>query len=164
MPYKISIPVTDSECATSFGVEIKRQSDMLYQPLEDQFALPIVIDSLEDSVDYNVRITRRCCSGITSPPVVVDITGMVAQPTNVAAFDMSGMDVYVEWDAAPLADSYEVERDTDPYFPSPTSVYSGVFTNFTDASVGSGTFYYRVWSVQAGKVNSDPVVTSIQMT
>ena len=164
MPYKTSIPITDSECATSFGVEIKKASDIVWQPLDDQFAIPIVIENLLDSTDYNVRITRRCCNGVNADPVIVNITGMVAQPTNVAAFDMGGVDVYIEWDAAPLADSYEVERDTDPYFPSPTSVYSGVFTNFTDVSVGSGTFYYRVWSVQAGKQDSTPVVVSINVS
>lgn len=164
MPYKTSINITDSECATSFGVEVKKASDTIWQPLDDQFAIPIVIDNLLDSTDYNVRITRRCCNGVYADPVIVNITGMVAQPTNVNISDIGGGDVYMEWSAAALADSYAAERSTTPGFETPTAVYSGGATNFTDMSVGSGLFYYRVWSIQAGKQNSTPVVVSINVS
>lgn len=164
MPFKTSINITDSECATSFGIEIKKASDLIWQPLDDQFAIPIVVENLMDSTDYNVRITRRCCNGVNADPVIVNITGMVAQPRNVNISDMGGGDVYMEWEAAALADSYEAERSTTPGFETPTTVYSGSSTNFTDMSVGSGLFYYRVWSVQAGKQDSTPVVVSINVS
>lgn len=164
MPYKTSINITDSECATSFGVEIKKASDTVWQPLDDQFAMPIVVENLMDSTDYNVRITRRCCNGVNADPVIVNITGMVAQPTNVYIEDQGGGDVYMEWESVPLADSYAAERSTTPGFETPDAVYSGGATYFTDLSVGSGLFYYRVWSIQAGKQNSTPVVVSINVS
>lgn len=164
MPFRTTINITDSECATSFGVEIKKASDTVWQPLDDQFAIPIVIENLLDSTDYNVRITRRCCNGVYADPVIVNVTGVVAQPKNVTATDIGGGDVYVEWESVPLADSYAAERSTTPGFETPDAVYSGGSTNFIDYSVGSGLFYYRVWSIQAGKQDSTPVVVSVNVS
>lgn len=164
MPYKTSINITDSECATSFGVEIKKASDTVWQPLDDQFSVPIVIENMMDSTDYNVRITRRCCNGVYADPVVVDITGMVAQPKNVNISEIGVGDVYMEWESVPLADSYAAERSTTPGFETPDSVYSGTDTYFSDWGLSSGLYYYRVWSIQAGKQNSTPVVVLINVS
>lgn len=164
MPYKTSINITDSECATSFGVEIKKASDTVWQPLDDQFAIPIVVENLMDSTDYNVRITRRCCNGVNADPIIVNITGMVAQPKNVIISEISAGDVYMEWESVPLADSYAAERSTTPGFETPVTVYSGSGTSFFDYGLSSGLYYYRVWSIQAGKQDSTPVVVSINVS
>lgn len=164
MPYKTSINITDSECATSFGVEVKKASDTIWQPLDDQFAMPIVVENLMDSTDYNVRITRRCCNGVNADPIIVNITGMVAQPRNVHIEDQGFGDVYMEWTAAALADSYAAERSTTPGFETPDSVYSGSDTYFSDLGLSSGLYYYRVWAIQAGKQNSTPVVVSVNVS
>lgn len=163
MPFKTTINITDgSVCATSYGIEIKKSSDMFWQPLENQLSLPIVVENLQDSTDYNVRITRNCCNGTVSDPVIVNITGVVAQPRNFTSEDIGGNDVYLEWDAAPLADNYVLERATSPDFVSGlTTVYSGSGTDYTDTVPGSGSYYYRIVSQQTGYQDSSYVYSDV---
>lgn len=145
MPFKTTINITDSnECATSYGVEIKRASDLEYQTLNDQLSLPIVVEGLEDMTDYNVRITRRCCNGTNSDPVVVDVTGMSPMPTGFTVADMGGGDVYLEWNSIGGIDDYVVERSASPDYSAPDLIYTGSDNYYFDAAVGSGTHYYRV--------------------
>jgi hypothetical protein len=163
MPYKITIPITDGECATSYAIEIKRTSDTLYQPLDNQLSLPIVIDGLEDYQDYDVRITRRCCNGINSAPITISVTGMVPMPSNFQLSDMGGGSVYMEWSPVDGAEEYTVIRDTDPSFSSPVVIYNGALTSHTDTVLSSGIYYFAVKASTTGKVDSDYLVKSIKI-
>lgn len=164
MPYKISIPITDGECAVSYTVEIKKQTDTVYTSYGEQIAVPIVISGLEDAVDYDIRITRRCCNGIYAQPITVQVTGMVAKPTLVWAEDQGAGDIYLEWSLVDGADNYVVDRDTDPAFPSPTNIFSANGQSVFDYSVPSGTYFYRIYAEQTGKVDSDHIIVQIIVT
>ncbi|MHC4599393.1 MAG: S8 family serine peptidase, partial [Planctomycetota bacterium] len=56
----------------------------------------------------------------------------------------------VSWSAVAGASSYDLEEDTNPAFPSPTTVYSGAATSFNVTGNATGTYYYRVRATNAG--------------
>jgi hypothetical protein len=67
----------------------------------------------------------------------------VLQPIENPDFD----GVYtVDWSVAQLANTYVLEQDIDPGFPSPQEVFSGAATSWTVPEPGkvAGTYYYRV--------------------
>lgn len=76
---KITIPITDddTECNQGYIAEYKLTSDSEYtRVFPDPTGSPIEIVGLLDDVEYNVRITRKCCNGSYSPvtSTVVDTT------------------------------------------------------------------------------------------
>lgn len=75
MAYGVQIPIThDSECTQYYRVEYKKDFEQQYKTLPNQFASPIVIEGLDESTNYNIRITRVCCNGQESNIATVDIT------------------------------------------------------------------------------------------
>lgn len=77
---KITIPITDdgTVCNVGYIAEYKLTTDTEYtRVFPDPTGTPIVITNLLDSMLYDVRITRKCCDGVTfSTPTttVVDTT------------------------------------------------------------------------------------------
>ena len=60
-------------------------------------------------------------------------------------FNPTGDDQYVvDWDGVTGADSYVLEESSDPYFASPTVVYSGSDLQYEATGQPGGTWRYRV--------------------
>jgi hypothetical protein len=75
MPYGVSIPVThDSECTSYYQVQIKKDFETQWATLPNQFASPILIQDLDPSTNYNIRVRRFCCNGQQSNLATVNIT------------------------------------------------------------------------------------------
>lgn len=75
MAYGVEIPLThDSECTQRYALQIKKDFETQYQSLPDQFTSPIIIEGLDSSTNYSVRITRHCCNGQVSNIAVVPFT------------------------------------------------------------------------------------------
>ena len=53
-------------------------------------------------------------------------------------------DYWVEWNDPPRADSYTLQEDDSPSFPSPTTRYNGANSQFWVTGQEGGTWYYRV--------------------
>lgn len=167
MAYKTSIEITDHNsagvCTTSYAVDYKAQSDTDYVPLPDQFNSPIEVGGLEDSTDYDIRITRRCCNGLISTPVIVPVSQTTPTPANFVATN-NGSEVDLTWDEVIQADGYEIERADDAGFTiGNTTLYTGVYTPvYTDASVSpTTTYYYRIKAERTGYPDSAYATTSI---
>lgn len=76
------IPIDDFDtvCSQGYQVQYKLAGDPTYTDWPEALTSPIVITGLEDDVAYNVKITRLCCDGTVSDPVVIDITTTVTSP------------------------------------------------------------------------------------
>lgn len=73
--YGVSIPVThDSECTQYYEVQRKKDFETQFQTLPAQYQSPIIMEDLDSSSVYNIRITRHCCNGQASNIGTVTIT------------------------------------------------------------------------------------------
>lgn len=66
-------------------------------------------------------------------------------PTLASIDNANGDGTYlVAWNSVSNADSYTLQEDSNPAFPSPTVRYQGTMSKFTIDNQGGGTWYYRV--------------------
>jgi hypothetical protein len=78
MARRIIQPITDhndgTTCTLYYGVRFKLSSDSAWTDLGNVYAeetgsppyWAIIIDNLEDDVNYDIEITRYCCEGTVS--------------------------------------------------------------------------------------------------
>lgn len=84
----------------------------------------------------------------------------LAVPANFTATE-GDTQIDLDWDATPSATGYVLERDTDSGFSSPTTVYTGANTDYSDTGLTNGVaYYYRVKAQAAGFNDSDYAVAS----
>lgn len=158
----IVIPNDGSECSDKYKVEVKLQTDTGYTVLPDQYESPIVITQLEDNTAYDVRITRFCCNGQYSTPLVFTInTGELLAPDNFNLVQDGGA-VDATWDAVSGATNYVLERAEDSGFTvNLVEVYSGATNSFEDNTVSATTYWYRVKAQASGYMDSDYATDTI---
>lgn len=149
MARKITIPITDhgtpGVCSVYYSVEYQLNGDTgwtettTYEP-------PVVLNNLLDDAEYNIRITRQCCDGVRSTPLLLTVnTTILAAPAGFTA-TAGDVEVVLDWDDVTGAEAYVLERAEDAAFTvNLTEVYNDTTSGYTDTSVvNDTTYYYRV--------------------
>lgn len=164
---KITIPITDhaSNCTNYYLVEWKLSSESGYNSTtwpNDQ----IVISNLQDASVYDVRITRYCCNGGTSAPLIlsVDTTTDSPQLTTPNNFELrpdsppvSGQLVST-WDTVADAEEYivQVAQDDDFTVGMVEAIVTDPTITYTFTGLDGGEVYYgRVKARASGYADSD---------
>lgn len=163
MAQTLTIPIedNDTECMMHYLVQYKFNGDAGYFFSQLYYDSPIVLQNMQDSATYDIRITRYCCNGSISDPVDLTlITDAVPSPATLSAAQV-GADVELSWTDMSV-DTYEIQRATDVGFTTGlTDIYAGVWTaTVTDLAVPPGNYWYRVRSILDG-VGSDWTVDPI---
>lgn len=84
MARTVTIPIDDEagKCIESYTVLYKLIGDEPWTPapLTPYPFSPIVLENLLDDAEYDVRIIRNCCGGLTSDPldIVIDTTAITS--------------------------------------------------------------------------------------
>lgn len=160
----ISIEISDhgSGCTSYYQVEYKLASEAGYTLGENQFESPIQINQLEDDALYNIRITRFCCDGTFSTPLIFNVTTSELDTPENFTVVQDGGDVDGAWDAVAGADNYIAERADDASFTvNLVEVYNGATNSFTDSTVAAQTYYYRVKAQASGQPDSGWATDSV---
>lgn len=77
MPKTVSIPLLpapEGTCTSVYQVRHKEAGDANFGAGFEQLGSPIQIANLKEGVSYQAEITRRCCDGLTSSPLLVSFT------------------------------------------------------------------------------------------
>lgn len=100
--------------------------------------------------DTNVATCNDCC----------DDAPQLGTPANLTASQGGDEEVVLDWDDVANAESYTVERSTSNSFTSPTVVYTGSVSGYTDnTGLTNGTkYYYRVKATAAFYTDSEHAV------
>lgn len=172
MPAKqIIIPITDhaDQCSLYYLVEWKLTTEAGYssqQSFLTDTENNIIISDVEDASEYNVRITRYCCNGGISAPLVllIDTTATSTQLAAPANFTLNpdsppiAGQLFADWDAAASATEYIVDiSDTSDFtviLQSYTVNAPTTSTSITDLTSGN-TYYGRVKARASGFADSD---------
>lgn len=95
-----------------------------------------------DSFNAYMVICNGCCTTPPNPALAIP-ANFVATPGNVQ--------VVMNWDDVTNATGYVLERSLSNSFTSPTVVYTGATSAFTDTGLTNGTpYFYRVRATEAG--------------
>lgn len=164
---KIVIPITDHDanCTTRYLVEWKLTGDTGYSSMiwtNDQ----IEINNVQDASVYDVRITRYCCNGSISAPLIlsVDTTStspQLATPANfILAVDSPPVtgQLQASWDIVANADSYHGQLSKISDFSVIAVTFETIDPTITSTLVtlDSGDLYYgRVLARASGYADSD---------
>lgn len=172
MPAKqIIIPITDhaDQCSLYYLVEWKLTTASGYNQ-EKQFLTEtennIIIDDVLDNTEYDVRITRYCCNGGISAPLVLLVDTTTTSPvlSAPAAFTLDPTSppvagsMFADWTVAANADEYIVEvSDTSDFIVIvETATVNDPTSSATITGLTSGNTYYgRVKARAVGYVDSD---------
>ena len=96
--------------------------------------------AVDNGLNYSDPSNTDSAAAYNAPP---------APPTGLwcGTYLLDGM-IRVQWDDSPEPDFdvYRLERDTDPGFPSPTSVISNTSVWFDEGLIPGDTYYYRVFA------------------
>lgn len=151
MAKRITIPDLNfndgSTCTSYYAIRIKRIDAINWSVLLNQFSSPIIIDNLEEDVEYNIEITRYCCEGTNSAPVTINILTTQLDPVTSFVATPTGSDIVLTWDNDTDVTTYKIDRATNSIFTTGLSeIYSGAYTSaVTDTGVVSTThYYYRI--------------------
>lgn len=162
----ITIPITDHDdnCTTYYLVEYKLSSDSAYTSFQ-WFNDQIVIGNVLDASEYDVRITRYCCNGATSAPLIllnIDTTTDSPQLAAPAAYTLTPNanpgELDAAWTDAVNATEYISQVAKDASFtvelqtatindPTVTNLWTGLDTG--------ATYYGRVKARASGYADSD---------
>lgn len=152
MARQITIPITDTpDCVAYYLVEYKLAGSDGYEFSQQYFDTPIVLDNLLDNTEYEIRITRYCCNGVSATPVDITVnTAVIPAPASIT-LNQVGANVDSSWPAVSGATVYQLQRATDAGFTTDlTDLYEGGLLAYTDVSPGGGTFWYRVRASNGG--------------
>jgi thermitase len=129
----------------------------LEQDIDSGFSNPIVRykgTSLQYNVTgqpggtwyYRVRATNAAGDGDWSIYQFTTVDPAALSPPELIPIDNSDGDreYLVDWLYISAATSYALEQSLDPYFATPTEVYSGTESEFLVTGQPGGTWYYRV--------------------
>lgn len=84
MAKRAIIPITDHNapgvCTSFYAIRLKQTSDMNFTQLSNQYGTLygspaeycIILDNLDDGIEYTLEVTRYCCEGTNSAPVTID--------------------------------------------------------------------------------------------
>jgi thermitase len=101
---------------------------------------------------YQVRATNAAGDSDWSSSQSTTVNPPALPPPELAAIDNDDGDreYLVDWLDIPGATSYALEESRDPYFATPTEVYSGAESEFLVTAQPGGTWHYRVRAFGAG--------------
>lgn len=156
----ITVPLTDHDanCTTSYLVEWKLSTDANYVN-NTQFSSQIVIENVLDNSMYDVRITRNCCNGGTSAPLIlsVDTTSnspQLAQPTGLGLTPASEA-LAADCNDVVNATSYVFQLAKDNEFTVDFQEQISATSDYNFTGLESGTAYYcRVKARASGYADS----------
>lgn len=161
MSKKITIPITDhaDNCTAYYNVEYKLSTDINYNSFK-AFTDRVVISNVLDTSVYNVRITRYCCNGSSSTPLVLSIDTTTDSPVldTPTGFGLTpgSVQIAANCDDVTDAENYVWEIATDPLFTAQYQVFETAVSNKTITGLTSGTLYYvRVKATASGFADSD---------
>ncbi|MCI5145281.1 MAG: hypothetical protein D3923_07055, partial [Candidatus Electrothrix sp. AR3] len=105
--------------------------------------LGVIYDNGIDAANSN-----NDTSGWDAVPIKVTSCSPPNRPSSIT-YPTSNCDgsFTVDWPAVKDASSYVVQRDTNSTFSSPTLVHSGPLSAYSQSDLATGTYYYRVKSV-----------------
>jgi fibronectin type 3 domain-containing protein len=146
---------------------VERSTAPDFEPGSEPFEEPAVSftdTGLEPGETYYYRVYAIDAGEHVSPPSVAESTVATdlapAAPTGLAAVPGAEDDeVDVTWDESPEPDldHYRLERDTTAIFAEGTVSIDGLLeTAYADSGLDSGTYYYRLFAVDAGANESAP--------
>jgi len=82
MARNVSIPITDhndgDSCTTQYNLRLRLTSTDAWQALAPQYDSPIVLDNLNDDVEYQLGVTRVCCDANPSAETFITFTTTVS--------------------------------------------------------------------------------------
>lgn len=166
MARRITIPITnhnaDGICTSYYLVEYRINGEPGYSFSQQMYTSPVVLDNMQDDTLYDFRITRGCCDGVSSTPLIFQLmTTFLDTPEDLDAIQASG-DAEMTWDDMPDAESYQLQRATNSGFTTDlVTVYTGTDNEYTDEELAPGTYYYRVRSLKPTYPSSDWQTTNI---
>lgn len=160
-------PITDdsTECSQYYKVEYKLSTETAYNTF-NAFDSPITIANVLDASVYDVRITRYCCNGGVSAPLILSInttsTSPVLDPPGNFTLAPSSPAVSGElaasWDTEALAEQYylELSKDIDFIVLEYTAIVDAPTITHDIPGLDVGILYYgRVKSRASGYADSD---------
>jgi hypothetical protein len=167
MAKKITIPLIDhaDNCTGYYLVEYKLTGESGYTSFTS-FTDQVVINNLADDSTYDVRITRNCCNGIASAPLVLTVdtetvSPQLDVPDGLALTPGSGS-IAANCDDVTDADLYVWQLAKDDEFTihfqeAITAVSNKTFTELD----GGDDYYVRVKARASGYADSE--WTAIEM-
>lgn len=164
---KIVVPITDHDanCTTRYLVEWKLTGDAGYSSMiwtNDQ----IEINNVEDASVYDVRITRYCCNGSISAPLILSVDTTSTSPVldapanftlSIDSPPVTGQ-LQAAWDIVANADSYHGQLSKLSDFSVIAVTFETIDPTITSTLVtlDSGDLYYgRVLARASGYADSD---------
>jgi PKD repeat protein len=101
---------------------------------------------------------------VASPPNVYIESYTLATPLNLNVSQVGDTnEISLSWNAVVDADSYIIDRDTNPTFPLPVSISTPLIA-ISDFVLATGTYYYRVRSVNSSLLLLSPWSGNEQIT
>jgi PKD repeat protein len=89
-------------------------------------------------------------ANVLSPPNIYLDSYIIIPPTNFSIAQVgSTNEIQLSWDTSVDSDAYIIDRDTNPAFPSPTSITT-TGSSYSDFLSTVGTYYYRIRGVNYG--------------
>lgn len=74
IPIVITSPLPDDECTAYYSVRYRLQGEPGWTDLPNTTDTTIEITNLVAATDYDLEITRHCCSGLVSAPLITTFT------------------------------------------------------------------------------------------
>jgi hypothetical protein len=166
MAKKITIPLTDHEanCTGYYLVEYKLTGATGYNSFTSHTD-QVQINNLADDSTYDVRITRQCCNGSTSAPLVLvvdtaTLSPVLDVPTGFALTPADGQ-VSADCDDVTEAETYIWEIATDDEFTTNRQMATTTDSSTTFTELTNGTVYYmHVKARASGYADSEWTTTA----
>lgn len=162
----IQIPITDHDdnCSTYYLVEWKLNADVGYNTTNWTAAPPIIINNVLDNSTYDVRITRFCCDGSQSSPLVLSIDTTSDSPTLATptgfTFTAGVEQIVADCNNVVNADEYVFDIAEDDEFTVNFQQVVSATSDNTFTGLTAGTVYYgRVKARGSGYQDSDYAAT-----
>lgn len=166
MAKKITIPLTDHEdnCTGYYLVEYKITGEVGYNTITT-YTDQVTINNVADDSIYDVRVTRHCCNGGISAPLLLSIDTSTLSPVLDVPEDFAltpaDSQVSADCDEVTDAEAYVWEIATDDEFTvnwqwAITGTNSKTFTELDNGT----TYYLRVKARASGYADSDWTATA----
>lgn len=159
MAFKATIEITDHNsagvCTSFYAVSYEPVSGGGAVPLPNQFTSPVIVGGLESGIEYNITITRNCCNGLISSPVIVQVMDQLPAPANFTATFLSGTDWDITADEVTAATNYILEALSVTQEEVYNGPYVGLPGTHTTITPDTDIIQWRVKAQAAGYQDSE---------
>jgi len=166
----IQIPISDHDtnCSIYYLVEYKLSTDTGYNSFNWATAPPIKINNVIDDSTYDVRITRFCCDGSQSAPLVLSIdtttnSPQLAAPTGLA-LTPGVTQLAADCNNVVNATEYLFELAKDSDFTVEYQIASNSTSDYTFTGLDTGVLYYCRCFARASGYQDSPVSSTVSGT